>query len=394
MTQTSSSESGTDELVTVSDTGSRALVLARDVYGKSRRERRRRQLQFILIVLLTLAASMAWGALVVRPRYAAETRFSVRGSADGPPPSALSTSLLSSGAAGSSGGAGFVDGFAVNDFIKSRDAMTQLAKRVNLNALLNVSPQEGNEALYKAYLAAISARFNLVEQENVIEVSAFTPDGSRKIAEALLALSQDFVGKMDAQGVENTLTVDGDQLRRAQDEAMRAANAVAAWRIANRNVDPEAEAAMVLTMIGQIETELNAARINYAKVRAMQNPDHPMLVPAQMQVAALEKQLADMRGRLAAGTGSQADRLKAYSQLKNAQTFADSNLTASRDAYNQAIHEMNRLRRYVGVIARPVASDVPTSPNMVLFAIEGLLGGLVLAFLASLATDLLRPRRY
>lgn len=392
MTQTSSSETEATDLATVSGPGSRALAIARDMHGRTMRERLWRKRQFALIVLGVFVLTMAWAMLAVKPRYTAETRFSVRGSSDVQQGSVLGKSLLSSGSSGAAG-IGFVDGFAVNDFIKSRDCMMQLTKRVDLNQLLAVSKDAGSEALYRAYTAAITARFNLVEQENVVEVNAFTPEGSRKMAEAILAQAQDFVAKMDEQGVQNTLAVDANQLRRAQDEATQAANAVAAWRIANRNVDPDAEAALVLSMVGQIEQELNAARINYVKVRALGNPDHPMLVPARMQVEALERQLAEMRGRLTAGVGSQAARLKVYSQLKNAQTFADSNLSAARDAYNQAIHEMSRLRRYVGVIARPVASDVASSPNLTLYAIEGLLAGLVLAFLASLATDLTRPRR-
>jgi len=389
MTQNSSSE-GAD--TAEAGSGSRALVIARDLRGKSLRARQQRRLLFVLIVLGTLVAALAWGAFVVKPRYAAEARFSVRGSGGAQAAASPAASLLAGGAGGASG-AGFVDGYAVNDFLKSRDSMQQLRKRIDLPALLGVAPDAGAEALYKAYTAAISAKFNMVEQENVLEVRAFSPDGSRSMAEALLVQAQDFVSTMDAQGVQNTLDADARQLHKAEDEAMRAANAVAAWRTHNRNVDPEAETTLVMTMIGQIEQELNTARINYAKVRALQNLDHPMLRPAQMQVAALENQLAQMRGRLVAGGSSQAALLQTYSQLKNAQTFADNNLTAARDAYQQAYHDMTRLRRYLGVIVRPIASDVPSSPSYWVLAIEGLLAGALLAFLASLAIDLLRPNR-
>ena len=392
MTQNSSSERVANGDAGSFAAGSRALGIAREVRGKSLRDRRRGQTLFVAIVLASFVAALAWGALAVKPRYAAEARFSVRGSSATQAPSALSTSLLSSGANGSAG-MGFVDGFAVNDFLKSRDSMQQLGQRVDLLKILEMSPAAGSEALYAAYTSAISAKFNLVEQENVLEVHAFSPEGSRKIADALLLQAQEFVSKMDMQGVENTLNVDASQLHQAEDQSMQAANAVAAWRTANRNVDPEAETTLVMTMIGQIEQELNTARINYGKVSALQNPDHPMLAPAGMQVAALEKQLADMRGRLVAGSSSQAARLRTYSQLKNAQTFADSNLSAARDAYQQAFRETTRLRRYLSVISRPVASDVPSSPNLWLFAVEGLLAGLVLAFLASLMIDWLRPVR-
>jgi capsular polysaccharide transport system permease protein len=115
-----------------------------------------------------------------------------------------------------------------------------------------------------------------------------------------------------------------------------------------------------------------------------------MLQPARLQVEALQRQLASARGRLAGGKNSEAARLRTYSQLKNAQTFADSNLTAARDAYQQSYREATRLRRYLSVIAQPVASDVASSPNLWLLALEGLLAGLVLSFLASLGFSLSR----
>lgn len=371
--------------------GSRALAIARGMRERTLRDRRRRQWLSVLIVAASVLGAVGWGVLVVQPRYAAETRFSVRGSS-APAQSAAGGfgSVLGSGA-GASAGVGFVDGYAVNDFLKSRDCMQQLAKRVDLARLLDVPASQGTEALYRAYRDTVVPKFFMVEQENMLEVDGLDPARSNRIAKELLSIAQTFVERMDAQGVQNALDVNAAQLRAAEEQAVTAANAVAAWRATNRNVDPEAESTLIMTMIGQIEQELNAARINYEKVRAFGNPDHPMLRPAQMQVDALERQLAQTRARLAGNSGSAAAQLRAYSQLKNAQTFADNNLASARDAYQQAYRDVTRLRRYLTVISQPVAQDVPSSPNLPLLALEGLLGGIVLAFLVSLVLSLRRP---
>lgn len=372
--------------------GSRALILARGVRERNIRDRRFKLWLSILIIVGSVLAALGWGAMTMPPRFTAETRFSVRGSTPSQSSASALGGVLASGA-GASAGVGFVDGYAVNDFLKSRDCMLQLGKRVNLPQLLNVSAAAGTEALYRAYRDTVAVKFFMVEQENLIEVSGFSPERSYRMANVLLALAQGFVERMDAQGVQNTLDVNSVQLRAAEDQAVAAANAVAAWRASNRNVDPEAESALIMTMIGQVEQELNTARINYAKVRGLENADHPMLRPARMQVSALEQQLASIRGRLAGGSGSAAAQLRAYSQLKNAQTFDDNNLAAARDAYQQAYRDATRLRRYLTVISQPVAQDVPSSPSMPLLALEGLLGGMVLAFLVSFALSLRRPAR-
>lgn len=369
------------------DAGTRAMVYAQDLRDRVKRRQQRRRRLYAGIVAGSVVAALVYGTVLAPARYKSEAHFSVRGTAGSVSQSDGASNLLSGGAGGSSG-VGFVDGFAVNGFLKSRDAMTQLSKQVDLPKMLGVSTSAGPDALYKAYDDAVDAKFNMIEQENVIEVKASSPENSRKIAEALLSMAQAFVNRLDSQGVQNALDVDAEQLRKAEGEATAASNAVAAWRASNRNVDPEAETTLVMTMIGQIEQELNTARINLTKIRAFNNPNHPMLGTAQLQVTALEKQLAQARGRLTDGGNSQAARLKTYTQLKSKETFALNNLTAAREAYQNAYRETARLRRYVSVIARPIAETKPSGPNLLLLAFEGLLVGIVLSLCASVGMGL------
>ncbi len=367
----------------VAPSGSRALVVAREVRERSRRVHRLRRMVAASIVAACVLLALGWGLFVLPPRYPAEARFAVRGSA-APVGGTGTTGLVTTGQPPVVG-AGFVDGFAVNDFILTRDCMQQVAQRVDLAKLLLPGARDtSNDALFRAYRQAVASRFNIVEQENVVEISAFSPQASQAIGEAILATAQAFVARMDEQGVRNTLDVDARQLRLAEERSRAAASAVAAWRAANRNIDPEAEVTLVMTMIGQIEQELTTARINYEKILALGNPEHPMLAAARQQVAALERLRAEARARLTGGANSQAARLRPFTELKNAQIFADSNLTAARQAYQEAFHETARLRRYLTVIARALAQDHPGSPDFKLLALEGLLAGIVLAFIANL----------
>jgi capsular polysaccharide transport system permease protein len=373
-------------------TGSRSFKDALSIRAATRRARRRRKLLYLGIVVAAVLCALAYGAVIAAPRYSAEARFSVTASAQGGGGGGGSptTSLISTGS--SQGAAlGFVDGFAINDFLASRDCMRQLGKVIDLRALLghdgdplaSLPAKPSEEQLFRAYKAAVSTSFNMIEQVNVVQVNAFSPEASQRIAKALLAISQDFVARMDAQGVADTLDVSARQVHSAEAQDIGAANAIAQWRAANRNIDPQTESGMVMQMISQIEQELTTARINYEKVRAFGNPDHPMLKPAQQQVAALEGQLAEARGRLTGSSSSEAARLNTYEQLKNTQTFADNNLASARNAYQQAFLEVMRLRRYLIVIARPVLEDEPSSPKLPLLALEGCLAGILLAFVTS-----------
>jgi capsular polysaccharide transport system permease protein len=385
----------TDEPVRQELAGSRPFKDALEMRASIRRTRRRRELLYVAIIAAAVLAAIVYGTTIAAPRYSAEARFSVRSSADTGAAAAPATTLISTGA-NQNAGVGFVDGFAVNDFLKSRDCMRQLEKITDLRTLLSPDGKRSNateDELYREYLKAISPTFNMVEQVNVVRVSAFSPRASEKIGNALIGLAQDFVSRMDEQGVADSLQVAAQQVRTAEQQDVSAANALAQWRAGNRNIDPEAESNMVMQMIGQLEQELNTARINYQKILALGNPEHPLLQPAQEQVAALERQLGEARGRLAGSGSSEAAHLKSYEQLKNAQTFADNNLASARNAYQQAFLQTMRLRRYVTVIARPVSEDSPSSPNLALLALEGLLVGVVLAFATSIGLGFVKPKR-
>src|SRR5262249_29499720 len=133
-----------------------------------------------------------------------------------------------------------------------------------------------------------------------------------------------------------------------------------------------------------------AAQINLANIKALNNPNHPLLKPAEAEVAATRAKLAQTQGRLSGKGVTQAQQLRGYETLKAAQDFADSNLTTARQEYANARADALRLQRYLSVIAEPVPNDRPNSPDLPMLLLEGLAGGLVLAFVRSMAVGLVR----
>lgn len=72
---------------------------------------------------------------VATPRYEAESRFFVQSGSGQQGGGAMAASLLTTGNSGGMLG-GFVDGWAVSDFLRSRDSMRQLDKKVGLRQYL------------------------------------------------------------------------------------------------------------------------------------------------------------------------------------------------------------------------------------------------------------------
>src|SRR5690606_32117958 len=95
------------------------------------RERRRHRWINAFIVVTPVAIALVYALFIATPRYEAESRFFVQSGSGQQSAMGGAASLLTTGSSGGMLG-GFVDGWAVNDFLKSRDCMQQLDQKVGL----------------------------------------------------------------------------------------------------------------------------------------------------------------------------------------------------------------------------------------------------------------------
>ncbi|EHK63818.1 sugar ABC transporter [Achromobacter arsenitoxydans] len=366
------------------------------------RERRRHRWINALIVLAPVALALFYVSFVATPRYEAESRFFVQSASGQQGGAGAAASLLTTGNSGGMLG-GFVDGWAVADFLKSRDSMQQLDKKVGLRRYLantgldplnRLSEDSSEDDLYRAYQASVQVSFNALEQIDVLRVSAFSSEDAATLSKALIGLAEEFVSSMNMKGVADKLKVSEESMKLAEEKALAARDALTAWRTTHGNIDPTATVSMLLNLSSQLESELSSAQINLDKIRALGNKDHFMLKPAQTQVAALKKRLASVRYRLSGDGNTEAKQLKSYEALRNAQVFADSNLTLAQQSYQQAMTDALRLQRYLSIIAQPVPTDRPSSPRTGILLLQALALGFVLMFIARVAMALLRGLRH
>lgn len=365
-------------------------------------ERRRHRWVNALIVVAPVLLVLVYVFFVATPRYEAESRFFVQSASGQQGGAGAAASLLTTGNSGGMLG-GFVDGWAVADFLKSRDSMQQLDKKVGLRRYLlnagldprnHLSKDSSEDDLYRAYQASVKVSFNALEQIDVLRVSAFSSEDAATLSKALIGLAEEFVSAMNQKGVADKLKVSEESVKLAEQKALAARDALTAWRTAHGNIDPTATVSMLLNLSSQLEGELSTAQINLDKIRALDNKDHFMLKPGEMQVAALKKRLASVRSRLSGKGNTEAKQLKSYEALRNAQVFADSNLTLAQQSYQHAMTDTLRLQRYLSIIAQPVPTDRPSSPRAGILLLQALALGFVLMFVARVAMALLRGLRH
>lgn len=368
------------------------------------RRRRRRRWANVGVVLAPVVLTALYMVFIAVPRYEAQSHFAVQSSAGQTAgPAAGVASFLSTGSGPGSAGQGFVDGWAVNDFLVSRDCMLQLDHQIDLRHYLSrggldpfsrLAPDASEDALYRAYQSMVQVSYNVMEQINVLTVRAYSPADAAHISTVLIELAQQFVNNMDHKGLTDALKVGKRSVALAEQESSRARDALMQWRVAHANIDPQAYAEMMLNVVGQLEQQLTTAQINLAKIRAIDNPQNPMLRPAQLEVETLRKRIDSLRQRVSGEGDTEAGQLKTYSALKNAQTFADAHLSAARQSYQQAFTDTLKLQRYLSLISRPIPSHQPAGPGLIIALLEALAVGLVLALVLRMAGSLLHEFRH
>ena len=375
----------------------------------AKRRRVRERLMTLGLVLGPVIFGVVYLLFLAAPQYRAETRFTVQAtqvsSGSSSSGSSGNASLLSSGGGLGASLSGFVDGWAVQDFLNSRDCMLHLDQKIDLRRYLakarldpfnHLSSNANADDLFAAYRRVVHNSYNMIEQINLMRVDGFSPRDSMILSNALLAVTQAFVERMNQQGIDDAVKVSRDNVRMAQQQDQAALAALAAWRSQHGNVDPTADASMLLSQVGLVESSLSEAEVNLDKIKAMHNPDHPMLQPAQWQVDALTQRLGDLRARMSGqtGTNTSAALLRTYGQLTNEQTFADSNLLAARQNYQQAYTNAMALQRYLSIIATPVSATRPTGPNPLVFMVMAFAVGCGLAGAVNLVLSLYRSLRH
>ncbi|MDT3382094.1 hypothetical protein RNI52_32510 [Labrys neptuniae] len=348
-----------------------------------------------MLALLPLALTAFYVFVVATPLYTAESRFAIRGG-DVQQPVGVG-GLLSSGSSGM-GVSGFVDGYAVRDFLQSREAMDGLAKKIDLTKMLTEHPADplvslpdnpSPDELYRAYKSLVTVRYNMIEQIVVLQVEAFTPEDSVKISNALIDLSDTFANKMNQRALDDALKVAQEEVSRSEQRSAAARLEVANWRNRNANVDPTGDLTVLTNLIGQLEAQLAAAQTDLGQIKATQG-DNPRRKSVETRIVTLRKEIDDTRQRLGGGSETVAKQLSSYESLKIAQDFADTNLASARQSLDQARVAILRQQRYVSPIAQPKADYTPTYPQKLTALGSALLVGLALAFLASVTGGLIR----
>lgn len=344
---------------------------------------RRINLLFVLTVLLpTVLAGLYYG-LIASDVYISESRFVVRNPHR---PAQTGLGALLQGAVLSRSQD---DTYSVHDFIRSRDALREIDKKLQVRAAYSRKDIDVNnrfpaldgddsfEAFHHYYQKHVGIEYDSTSSISVLRVRAYTAEEAQKINELLLQMGERLVNNLNARSRDDLIRVAEQEVQAAEARARQAAFALSSFR-AGRNVfDPDRQSALQLQGVAKLQEELMTAETQLMQVRQV-SPSNPQIDVLQSRVEGLRKAVAAETAKVMGGTASLAGKSPAYERLQIDRGFAERQLAGALVALDAARSEATRKQLYLERIVQPNLPDSAMEPRRLRSVITVFLLGLVL----------------
>jgi capsular polysaccharide transport system permease protein len=323
---------------------------------------------FIAVVVVPVVVSAIYFLLLASPIYISEARFIVRAPNE-PQPAALSSVLQTTGLA-----QGATDAYAVHDYMLSRDAMTELARRHDLRAALGRPGSDfikrfprpfekaSNEHLFRAYKRFVSVGYDATTGVSTLRVEAFDPNDARRLAGALLDGGEQVINQLNDQAEQDAITRARQEVIGARLRVTEVQREMAGFRSRERLIDPLRSSNANLDLVSRLGGELASLRAERAGLAAAA-PQSPQLPALDDRIRAYEREIENERSKAAGESNSLAPKISQYERLVLERDFAGETLTASLKSLETARLDAARKRLYLQRVVNPSLPDTAMAPH-------------------------------
>ncbi|HEX2151143.1 MAG TPA: hypothetical protein VHG31_03980 [Stellaceae bacterium] len=303
--------------------------------------------------------------------YLSEVKFLVRG------PAATPNQSISAMFSSSAISAVSEDTHAVHEYLLSRDAVRRLERENDLRTLFG--RPEGDfisrfpglmywrhdfELLYDAYWRFVSVEIDAMSGVSTLRVKAYRPEDAQRIAQALLAFSEQLVNTLNERARHDSLDVFQREVDSIERRIAEIQTQLTAYRIKEKMLDPKSASSGLIELLAQMNTQLADAKAQLAQV--MKNsPNSPQIPLFRTRIAALEKLIVEERAKVTGDSNSVATALSEYERLEVQRTLAEKQLASAFASLESARLHAQRQQLYLETIAQPNLADYPLYPKRI-----------------------------
>jgi capsular polysaccharide transport system permease protein len=329
----------------------------------------RKPLMFLLKLSPTIVIGLYMG-FVAADRYVSEAAFVVRSASKPTGASGFGALLQITGISRND------DTYSVNEFLVSRDAVTQLQSRLPLAEMYGAKGADflsrypsvifgpTTEQLYKYFSYMSEVNFNSLTGVTTLRVQAFRPEDARAINSTLLDLSERLINQLNERIRQDTVRVYEQQVALEQQRLVDDQVAIVAFQNKELTIDPKTNSLAVSQLLGRLGGDLAQAQTRITATKSS-SPDNPTLPVMRGQAAATASQIAVERARIGDGSDGLADKLGQFTRLDMERSFAIAALSTANAALDNAKLEAQRKQLYLDRIVEPNMADYAIRPQRI-----------------------------
>jgi capsular polysaccharide transport system permease protein len=267
------------------------------------------------------------------------------------------------------------DSIAVQGFLQSRDAMNRLDTEEGFRAhfsdptvdpLQRLTPDATNEEAYKLYKRVVRISYDPTEGLIKMDVMAPDPETSVRFSKALIRYAEEQIDHLTQRKREDQMRDARASYEDSEAKMLAAQRKVVDLQQRYKVMSSEAELTLVTEQIGALETQLTQERLSLEQMKSNASPNRARMEPVERRITTLEKQIADLRGKMTQDSSDGRSLAEVQSELLMAQADVETRqlmLATTLQQLETARIEANRQVRYLSLAVSPVAADEPSSPR-------------------------------
>jgi capsular polysaccharide transport system permease protein len=357
--------------------------------------RRSAWLYFILLVLVPTTGVLYYQNTIATPKYKSEGQFIVRGIQPDQPQVGSLGQLLG---VGQGLGGTQKEAQAIREYLMSADAVIALKSRnIDIRTLLypaNLDPVERwwleddkAESFLELYRRHVQVDYDPEDGISRLSVTAYNPNSTRMIADALIALGEERVNQLNARAISAGTDNSVADFKRAENDLEAIQKALTAFRDITGEIDPLRKSEGTQRLENEQEILLTRERALLADMSRYLDADAPQVIAVRSRIATLEAVVRQSETKLTGSPEALNKKLAQYEALKLKQQFAAKRYETARSAMEAAQTQVVKQQIFIVPVVQPSLPERSISPRplrstltafMILVALFGI-GWLLLA---------------
>lgn len=282
------------------------------------------------------------------------------------------------------------------DFIRSPDVVAKTDEALDIRGkfsrnwprdfVFSFDPSGTLEDLTRYWRRQVKIYYDDSAGIITVRTSAFSPSDAKAIADEVFKASEQVVNSLSDQARQDATRQAQVELDKARGVLTDARQAMTAFRVKTRIVDPTADIGAQMSIMTALQSQLAEAQVQFDTLKQNARPQDQRVLQAEKRITSLKTQIEAERGKFGGDTAegaNYAQLMADYERLKVDLEFAEGAHQTARMAYEAALASAQRQTRYLAAHVNPTEAQRSLEPDRPwLLALGGALAFVLWSILA------------